>query len=122
MLIDFLSLAIVPQGGNTGLVGGSVPIFDEVVVSTQLMNKIIDFDDVSGIVICQSGVILGNLETFLNERDHTVPLDLGAKGRYRKFITILILTHFKAVILEEMYQPMQEESDSCVTDLCMETF
>ena len=27
-------LAVVPQGGNTGLVGGSVPVFDEVVLST----------------------------------------------------------------------------------------
>jgi FAD/FMN-containing dehydrogenase len=28
-------LAVVPQGGNTGLVGGSVPVFDEIVLSTQ---------------------------------------------------------------------------------------
>eukprot|EP00091_Calanus_sinicus_P016835 TRINITY_DN36429_c0_g1_i1.p1 TRINITY_DN36429_c0_g1~~TRINITY_DN36429_c0_g1_i1.p1 ORF type:complete len:160 (+),score=6.08 TRINITY_DN36429_c0_g1_i1:11-490(+) len=28
------------EGGNTGLVGGSVPVFDEVIVSTQLMNKL----------------------------------------------------------------------------------
>jgi len=33
-------LAVCPQGGNTGLVGGSVPVFDEVIVSTSLMNKI----------------------------------------------------------------------------------
>ena len=37
-------LAIVPQGGNTGLVGGSVPLHDEVVISTKKMNKIIEFD------------------------------------------------------------------------------
>ena len=42
-------LAVVPQGGNTGLVGGSVPVFDEVVISTQLMNNIISLDEVSGI-------------------------------------------------------------------------
>ena len=34
------NLAICPQGGNTGLVGGSVPVFDEVIVSTQLMNQV----------------------------------------------------------------------------------
>ena len=34
------NLAICPQGGNTGLVGGSVPVFDEVIVSTSLMDKI----------------------------------------------------------------------------------
>ena len=33
-------LAICPQGGNTGLVGGSVPVFDEVIISTSLMDKI----------------------------------------------------------------------------------
>ena len=32
-------LCLTLQGGNTGLVGGSVPVFDEIVLSTQLMNK-----------------------------------------------------------------------------------
>lgn len=41
-------LAVCPQGGNTGLVGGSIPVFDEVVVSTELMNSIINMDDTSG--------------------------------------------------------------------------
>lgn len=41
-------LAVCPQGGNTGLVGGSVPVFDEIVISTALMNKIISLDDTSG--------------------------------------------------------------------------
>ena len=34
------------QGGNTGLVGGSVPLFDEVVVSTANLNQIESFDEV----------------------------------------------------------------------------
>ena len=41
-------LAVCPQGGNTGLVGGSVPVFDEVVVSTQLMKNVISVDETSG--------------------------------------------------------------------------
>lgn len=41
-------LAVCPQGGNTGLVGGSVPVFDEVVVSTRLMNNIVSLDELSG--------------------------------------------------------------------------
>ena len=32
-------IAVNPQGGNTGLVGGSNPVFDEVIISTSLMNK-----------------------------------------------------------------------------------
>lgn len=41
-------LAVVPQGGNTGLVGGSVPIFDEVIISTRLMNNITSLDKTTG--------------------------------------------------------------------------
>jgi len=41
-------LAVVPQGGNTGLVGGGVPVFDEIILSTTNMNSIRSFDEVSG--------------------------------------------------------------------------
>jgi D-2-hydroxyglutarate dehydrogenase len=44
------------------------------------MNKIEYIDDYSGIVTCQSGVILENLDSTLREHDLIVPLDLGAKG------------------------------------------
>ena len=73
-------IAVCPQGGNTGLVGGSVPVFDEVVISMVLMNKIEQIDEYSGIVQCQSGVILENLEATVREKGLCVPLDLGAKG------------------------------------------
>ncbi|XP_067658756.1 D-2-hydroxyglutarate dehydrogenase, mitochondrial-like [Haliotis asinina] len=73
-------LAVQPQGGNTGLVGGGVPVFDEVIVSTQLMNKVISVDDVSGAVVCQSGCVLETLDNHVAEYDLVVPLDLGAKG------------------------------------------
>uniref|UniRef100_A0A336K5L1 CSON000563 protein n=1 Tax=Culicoides sonorensis TaxID=179676 RepID=A0A336K5L1_CULSO len=41
------NLAVCPQGGNTGLVGGSVPVFDEVVISTTRMNEIESIDEYS---------------------------------------------------------------------------
>lgn len=41
-------IGIVPQGGNTGLVGGSVPLDDEVILSLSGMNKVRAFDPVSG--------------------------------------------------------------------------
>lgn len=44
-------LAVVPQGGNTGLVGGSVPVFDEVVLSLGAMNSVLSFDQVRGVVV-----------------------------------------------------------------------
>jgi len=73
-------LAICPQGGNTGLVGGSVPVFDEVVLSTTLMNKIESVSSDSGVAVCQAGVVLEQLDTELASHGLMVPLDLGAKG------------------------------------------
>ncbi|KAL4819829.1 hypothetical protein BDW67DRAFT_173103 [Aspergillus spinulosporus] len=73
-------LAVVPQGGNTGLVGGSVPVFDEIVINTSRMNKIRSFDEASGVLVVDAGVILEVADQFLAERHHLFPLDLGAKG------------------------------------------
>lgn len=91
-------LAVCPQGGNTGLVGGSVPVFDEVIISTSLMNQIIDINDTSGVtlsyslrvikinnyflgvLVCQAGCVLENLDNELAKHSLMMPLDLGAKG------------------------------------------
>ncbi|XP_076887809.1 D-2-hydroxyglutarate dehydrogenase, mitochondrial-like isoform X1 [Bidens hawaiensis] len=73
-------LAVVPQGGNTGLVGGSVPVFDEIIINTRRMNNIISFDEVSGVLVCEAGCILENLISFLDKQGFIMPLDLGAKG------------------------------------------
>ncbi|XP_051638400.1 D-2-hydroxyglutarate dehydrogenase, mitochondrial isoform X1 [Manacus candei] len=74
------NLAVTPQGGNTGLVGGSVPVFDEIILSTALMNRVISFDKVSGILVCQAGCVLERLSEYLEEQGFIMPLDLGAKG------------------------------------------
>jgi (R)-2-hydroxyglutarate---pyruvate transhydrogenase len=73
-------LAVVPQGGNSGLVGGSVPVFDEIVLNVGRMNKIRSFDDVGGVLVVDGGVILEVADNFLAEHGHIFPLDLGAKG------------------------------------------
>ncbi|KAK6950459.1 hypothetical protein Daesc_008787 [Daldinia eschscholtzii] len=73
-------LAVVPQGGNTGLVGGSVPVFDEIVVSTSRMNQIRFFDEVTGVLVADAGVVLEVADQFLAEKGYIFPLDLGAKG------------------------------------------
>ncbi|XP_076807099.1 D-2-hydroxyglutarate dehydrogenase, mitochondrial-like [Clavelina lepadiformis] len=74
------NLAVCPQGGNTGLVGGSVPVFDEVILSTQRMNKIISIDPISGVLVCQAGCILETANKELAGHGLIAPLDLGAKG------------------------------------------
>lgn len=86
------NIAVVPQGGNTGLVGpqpsmntqltigGSIPIFNEVVLSLQSLNSIRNFNPHSGVLTLDAGVVLENADTYLQERGHLFPLDLGAKG------------------------------------------
>lgn len=74
------SLAVVPQGGNTGLVGGSVPIFDEIVINLSSLNRIRSFDAVSGVLTADAGVILEVADQYLAQHKHLFPLDLGAKG------------------------------------------
>ncbi|GAA5843005.1 hypothetical protein JCM3766R1_001659 [Sporobolomyces carnicolor] len=74
------SIAVVPQGGNTGLVGGGVPVYDELILSTEGMNSIREFDEVSGILTADGGAILESLSNFLHPKGYMMPLDLGAKG------------------------------------------
>ncbi|XP_028161846.1 D-2-hydroxyglutarate dehydrogenase, mitochondrial-like [Ostrinia furnacalis] len=73
-------LAVCPQGGNTGVAGGSVPVFDEIILNMTLMNKVISFDDISGALVCETGCILENLDTYVRQHGLIMPLDLGAKG------------------------------------------
>lgn len=73
-------LAICPQGGNTGLVAGTTPIFDEIILSMQLMNQIEHVDETAGILVCQTGCILEKLEEHLSQHNLIMPIDLGAKG------------------------------------------
>mgnify|MGYP005990164979 CR=1 FL=1 len=73
-------LAVVPQGGNTGLVGGSVPVFDEIVINMSRMNQIHSFDEVSGSLVLDAGCVLEVADQYLAQRGYIFPLDLGAKG------------------------------------------
>mmetsp|Transcript_8460 Transcript_8460/g.24850 ORF Transcript_8460/g.24850 Transcript_8460/m.24850 type:complete len:174 (-) Transcript_8460:11-532(-) len=73
-------IAVCPQGGNTGLVGGAVPVFDEVILSLKRMNSVLSIDDVTGVCVCEAGVVLEELDDALMRRGMCMPLDLGAKG------------------------------------------
>ncbi|XP_054730773.1 D-2-hydroxyglutarate dehydrogenase, mitochondrial [Anastrepha obliqua] len=73
-------LAVCPQGGNTGLVGGSVPVCDEIVLSLARLDKIMHIDEITGIASCEAGCILENLDLKAREAGLVVPLDLGAKS------------------------------------------
>ncbi|KAF7969224.1 hypothetical protein HWV62_27935 [Athelia sp. TMB] len=73
-------IGIVPQGGNTGLVGGSVPLQNELVLNLGNMSKVRSFDPVSGILVADAGCILQSLTDYIAPHHHIMPLDLGAKG------------------------------------------
>ncbi len=74
--------AIVPQGGNTGLVGGNVPFEHggEVVVSTARMNRIRDLDPVNLTATVEAGVVLADLQRAAAEADALFPVSLAAEG------------------------------------------
>ena len=73
-------IALVPQGGNTGLVGGQTPHHGEVVVSLRRMDKIRDIDPASNTMTCEAGVVLQIAQQKASEVDRLFPLSLGAEG------------------------------------------
>jgi D-lactate dehydrogenase (cytochrome) len=73
-------IALVPQGGNTGLVGGQTPHNGEVVISLRRMDNIRDVDPASNTMTCEAGVILQIAQQRAAEVDRLFPLSLGAEG------------------------------------------
>jgi D-lactate dehydrogenase (cytochrome) len=73
-------IALVPQGGNTGLVGGQTPHNGEVVVSMRRMDRIRDIDTASNTMTCEAGVVLQVAQQRASEADRLFPLSLGAEG------------------------------------------
>jgi len=75
-------LPIVPQGGNTGLVGGGVPPEDgtNIVLALGRMNRIRAIDPVNFTMTVEAGCILAHLQQAAAEADRLFPLSLGAEG------------------------------------------
>ncbi|MBV8738295.1 MAG: FAD-binding oxidoreductase, partial [Alphaproteobacteria bacterium] len=75
-------LAIVPQGGNTGLVGGGVPPIDRdnIVLALGRMNRIRAIDPVNFTMIVEAGCVLAHVHEAAAEVDRLFPLSLGAEG------------------------------------------
>ncbi|MGJ3231458.1 MAG: FAD-binding oxidoreductase [Oceanicaulis sp.] len=72
-------IAVLPQGGNTGLVGGSTPQ-GEVVISLKRMNAITAVDPDNESLTCQAGAILESVQAAAAEAGKLFPLSLGAQG------------------------------------------
>ena len=72
-------VAVVPQGGNTGLVGGSVPRGGEVVLSTTRLNEVGDIDAAAGEITLGAGVTLAVAQERVRPSGWEVGVDLGAR-------------------------------------------
>ena len=73
---------IVPQGGNTGMVGGATPDTsgDAIVLSLARMNRIRAIDPVNNAITVEAGVILSNLQQAARDAGRLFPLSLAAEG------------------------------------------
>ena len=74
--------ALVPQGGNTGLVGGQIPDMsgDQIVVSLARMNRIRALDAPGFAMIAEAGVTLAAVQQAADEAGLLFPLSLAAEG------------------------------------------
>jgi len=71
---------VVPQGGNTGLVGGQVPHAGELVVSLGRLDRIREVDATSSTMTCEAGVILAKAQDAAAAVERLFPLSLAAEG------------------------------------------
>ena len=76
---------VVPQGGNTGLVGGQTPdgTGREVVLSLERLNRIRDLDRQGNTMLAEAGVILADAQRAADDADRLFPLSLAAEGSCR---------------------------------------
>ncbi|WP_088182789.1 FAD-binding oxidoreductase [Sphingobium sp. Z007] len=77
-----LGVALVPQGGNTSMVGGATPPADgsALILSLRRMNRIRSLSPDDNLAVCEAGVILSVLHDAAEEQGRRFPLSLGAKG------------------------------------------
>ena len=75
-------IPIVPQGGNTGLVGGQVPPEDgrALLVNLSRMNRIRSLDPVDNAITAEAGCLLASVQAAAAEAGRLFPLSLAAEG------------------------------------------
>lgn len=79
-LANQMRFALVPSGGRTGLSGGATAIAQEVVVSFDYMNAVIDFNASDRTVRCQAGVVTKQLQQFAEDKGLYYPVDFASSG------------------------------------------
>ena len=71
---------VVPQGGNTGLVGGQVPLHSEIVLSLTRLDRIREVDPTSNTITCEAGVTLQRAREAAAAVDRLYPQLLPSEG------------------------------------------
>jgi FAD/FMN-containing dehydrogenase len=79
-ICDATATPIVPQGGNTGLVGGQIPYDGEVLLSLARMNRIRALDRDGHTAIAEAGVILADMHREAADAGLMFPLSLASEG------------------------------------------
>lgn len=79
-LCNDLGQAVVVQGGKTGLVDGATSNADQLIVSTERMHAIEQFDAANRTMTVQAGVPLQVVQEAAREQGLQYPMDLGARG------------------------------------------
>ena len=75
------NISCIPQGGNTGLVGGQIPFNnDHIVISLERMNKIREINKIDQSITVEGGLILSNLQKECEENNLFFPLSLASEG------------------------------------------
>ncbi|MEW6164923.1 MAG: FAD-binding oxidoreductase [Pseudomonadota bacterium] len=74
------NVAIVPQGGNTGLCGGATPTNGEVVVSLTRLNRIRAVDTDNNTLVAEAGCTLAAVQAAAADAGRLFPLSLAAEG------------------------------------------
>jgi FAD/FMN-containing dehydrogenase len=79
-LANETSTPIVPQGGNTGLVGGQIAQHGELVLSLNRLDRIREVDPISNTMTCEAGVTLQRAREAAAEVDRLYPQLLPSEG------------------------------------------
>ena len=71
---------LVTQGGNTGLVGGQIPLNGEVLLTTKRLNRIRHFDESGMTMTVEAGVALAEVQGAADNKNLLFPLSLASEG------------------------------------------
>ena len=81
-LANQYNLKLIPQGGNTGLVGGTAPSKNkkQIILNLEKMNKILEIDEQNQSIYLEAGAIIENANSKLENKEFIFPLNMSSIG------------------------------------------